>query len=86
MPIERHWVDKYLRHGLVDIFRQIHPDKKNAYTWWSMRTAARVRNIGWRIDYFLITSDLMPRIKQAEILSEVIGSDHCPILLEIEMD
>jgi exodeoxyribonuclease-3 len=86
MPIERKWIDKYLENGFVDIFRAKFPDKKDAYTWWSMRTAARQRNVGWRLDYFLITKNLMPYVSSIEILNQVFGSDHCPVLLEMKND
>src|SRR3989339_971499 len=83
MPCERVWIDKYLENGFVDIYRKFYPDKKDAYSWWSLRTAARQRNIGWRIDYFLITENLVKNIQQVEILQNIIGSDHCPIMVEV---
>lgn len=83
MPIERVWIDKYLENGFVDTFRYFHPDKKDIYSWWSFRTAARQRNIGWRIDYQMVSDDLKPYIKNADILSDVFGSDHCPVSLEL---
>ncbi|QQR54844.1 exodeoxyribonuclease III [Candidatus Peregrinibacteria bacterium] len=83
LPVERAWLDKFVAAGYVDTFRHFNPDVFDAYTWWSYRTAARVRNVGWRIDYFFVTQDLLPYVKRAWILSEVPGSDHCPIGLEI---
>ncbi len=84
LPEERAWIDEVVAHGFIDTFRHFFPDKKDAYTYWDMKTAARERNVGWRIDYFFASSDLTPRLKSAKILSEVYGSDHCPIVLELE--
>jgi len=83
-PEERAWVDTYLAHGLVDAFRSLHPAEPGHYTWWSMVTHARERNVGWRIDYFLVSAGLMPRVGAAYHLPDVMGSDHCPVALEIE--
>lgn len=83
MPKERVWIDKYLKSGLRDCFRMINKDPK-WYTWWSYRTAARARNIGWRIDYHMISKDLKQNLKDAFILREVEGSDHCPIGIELD--
>ena len=83
LPIEREWMDKLFSQGWIDIYRQLHPDKKGAYTWWSHRAGVRERNIGWRIDYFIISPELLKKVKRAEILPDVMGSDHCPILLEL---
>lgn len=82
LPLERAWLDKFTAAGYVDTFRALHPDARERYTWWSYRTAARKRNIGWRIDYFFVNEEFTPKIKRAEILDEVHGSDHCPLLLE----
>jgi exodeoxyribonuclease-3 len=67
----------------VDSFRALHPDATDAYSWWSYRAASRARNVGWRIDYFIVSARLRERIKTASILPEVLGSDHCPVLLEL---
>ncbi|MFA5854970.1 MAG: exodeoxyribonuclease III [Candidatus Gracilibacteria bacterium] len=83
LPIERAWIDKFIAAGYVDTFRHFNPDMKDAYTWWSYRTAARERNIGWRIDYFFVNKEFLPHIKSAYILSNVQGSDHCPIGVEV---
>jgi len=83
LPIERAWMDKFISQGWVDIYRQLHPGQAGAYTWWSNFAGARDRNIGWRIDYFFISPELMPYVKSASILPEVKGSDHCPIVLEL---
>ena len=80
LPEEREWVDRYLEHGFVDIYRHLYPDKVQ-YTWWTYITNARARNVGWRIDYFLISKNLIPRVKDVIIRDEVPGSDHCPVTL-----
>ncbi|MDD4141648.1 MAG: exodeoxyribonuclease III [Bacteroidales bacterium] len=72
-------MDRYVAGGLVDTFRFLHPDARDAYSWWSFRAAARQRNIGWRIDYFLISNSIKDRLSQAFILPDVDGSDHCPV-------
>lgn len=69
--------------GLVDSFRHFHPDKTDAYSWWSYRAGARGKNIGWRIDYFLVSQAFMPNVKSASILHPVLGSDHCPVSIEL---
>lgn len=84
LPIERAWLDKVVDSGYSDTFRVLHPDKKDAYTYWDMKTFARERNVGWRIDYFFASKQLMPKIKKSEIHDTVFGSDHCPISLEVE--
>jgi exodeoxyribonuclease III len=81
---ERAWVDKLLSQGWVDIFRQLHPNETGAYTWWSNFAGARERNIGWRIDYFIVSPSLLPRVKSATIYPHIKGSDHCPIVLELD--
>ena len=72
-----------LAAGFTDSFRYLYPDATGMYSWWSMRFRARERNAGWRIDYFLVSDRLAPQIKKAEILMDVQGSDHCPVLLEL---
>jgi len=83
LPVERAWIDTFIDHGYVDIFREFNKEP-NQYSWWSMRTRARERNIGWRIDYFFTNKEFMKQIKNAYILQDVMGSDHCPIGIEIE--
>ncbi|MEY2970383.1 MAG: hypothetical protein RLZZ599_756, partial [Bacteroidota bacterium] len=73
---------RMLNAGFVDTFRALHPDTVK-YSWWSYRGGARGKNVGWRLDYFLVSESLMPRVQSAEILNEVLGSDHCPVLLEL---
>ena len=80
---ERGKLGELLAAGFTDSFRHLHPDATGMYSWWSMRFRARERNAGWRIDYFLVSDRLTPQIKKAEILMDVQGSDHCPVLLEL---
>lgn len=83
LPIERAWIDEVIAHGYVDVFRHKYPTKTDAYTYWDQKTAARDRNVGWRIDYFFVSPELVKDIKATSILSDYYGSDHCPILLDI---
>lgn len=83
LPMERAWIDKVISHGYVDTFRNFHKEKIQ-YSWWDMKTYARDRNVGWRIDYFFVSENLLKDIKKAEILDNIMGSDHCPVLLEIK--
>lgn len=80
---ERGKFTELLQGGFTDSFRYLYPDKENAYTWWSYMMGARSRNIGWRIDYFLISNRLQEQVKEAVIYPEIMGSDHCPVGLEI---
>ncbi|NMB27959.1 MAG: exodeoxyribonuclease III [Tissierellia bacterium] len=80
---ERGKMTKLLGSGFIDTFRYFYPDKEDAYTWWSYITRARERNAGWRIDYFIVSERLKDRLKDAQIHSEIMGSDHCPVVLEI---
>ncbi len=83
LPEERAWVDAVVDLGYVDVYRHLHPTTIGAYTYWDTLTRARERNVGWRIDYFFVSPDLLPRVKSCEILAQVFGSDHCPVSLEI---
>ncbi len=80
---EREKFTELLGSGFTDTFRSLYPDKTDAYSWWSYRAAARQRNVGWRIDYFLVSDRLRDNIKDAYILPEIMGSDHCPVGLDI---
>ena len=80
---ERGKLNELLAAGFTDSFRYLYPDATGMYSWWSMRFRARERNAGWRIDYFLVSDRLAPQIQKAEILMDVQGSDHCPVLLEL---
>ncbi len=82
---ERGKFTELLDAGFTDTFRMLHPDQAGAYSWWSYRFNARARNAGWRIDYFLVSDRLRPRVREASILSDVYGSDHCPVELEIAL-
>lgn len=84
MPMERERLDSLEELGFFDSFRAFNSEPDN-YTWWSFRTAARKRNVGWRIDYFYVSKNLKPYVKNAEILSDVMGSDHCPVSLELKV-
>jgi exodeoxyribonuclease-3 len=85
LPIERAWIDKLLDHGYVDTFRYVHGEKEDQYSWWSYRAGARERNVGWRIDYFFISEDLCESLEDAFILNDVMGSDHCPVGIRIQI-
>lgn len=82
---ERQGITNYINAGLVDTFRSLHPEEAGRYTWWTWRANARVRNIGWRIDYFFISESLRPYLKSAEIYENVMGSDHCPVSIDLEI-
>ena len=82
---EREKFSKLLESGFTDTFRHLHPDLIGAYSWWSYRFKARQNNAGWRIDYFLVSDRIKDKIVTASILPEVMGSDHCPVMLEIEL-
>lgn len=81
---ERNKMTELLNAGFTDSFRFLYPDKENAYSWWSYMGRAREKNIGWRIDYFIVSKSIENKIKEANIYSEIMGSDHCPVELEIE--
>lgn len=83
LPEEREWVSKFIKCGYVDTFRHF-TSEPGHYTWWDYKTGARARDIGWRIDYFFVTQDLLPRLKRAFILKDVPGSDHCPVGIELK--
>lgn len=83
LPEEREWLDEVIRHGYVDTYRHFNPNKVGAYSYWDMKTKARDRNVGWRIDYFFASQSAMPRVKDVFILNDVYGSDHCPVGIEL---
>ena len=82
LPIERQWIDKLIENNFVDTFRIFDKNPDN-YTWWNMRTRARDRNVGWRIDYFFVSDNLVTNVKSSSILSDVMGSDHCPLKINL---
>ena len=81
---ERGKMSELLQAGFTDTFRHLYPDRENAYTWWSYMMKARERNVGWRIDYFLVSNRLQDQIKEAMIYADIMGSDHCPVGLELK--
>jgi exodeoxyribonuclease-3 len=83
LPEERLWVEKFLNNGFKDAYRELYPDKVE-YTWWTYRFTARARNIGWRLDYFLVSDALMQRVQDVIIHNQIEGSDHCPVTLVID--
>ena len=83
LPIERAWVDKLLSRGWADVFRHFYPEKAEAYTYWDMKSFARDRNVGWRIDYFFASPEALKKVKSIEILDNILGSDHCPVKLTL---
>ena len=85
LPMEREWQDKLLSCGFIDTFRHVHGDVEDRYSWWSYRAGARGNNVGWRIDYFYVSDDLTDKIVDADILDQVMGSDHCPVKLVLEV-
>jgi exodeoxyribonuclease III len=84
LPEERAWMDRYIENGWVDTFRHFYPEARDVYTWWDQRFNARVRNIGWRIDYFFIHQQHLDAVKATGVTPDVMGSDHCPIWIEID--
>lgn len=84
LPVERAWIDTFIDHGYVDTFRHFNKEPNN-YTWWSYRTQARKRNVGWRLDYFFVNKEFLDHVKNAYILSDVLGSDHCPVGIDIDV-
>jgi len=84
LQIEREWMDKFFSHGYVDTFRMFN-DQPEQYTWWDQQSRARERNVGWRIDYFFVSENFMKNVNKAFILPDVMGSDHCPIGLELKL-
>jgi len=85
LPIERAWIDDVLAAGYADTFRTLYPETGDAYSWWSVPTKARARNVGWRLDYFFIDAKAMDRVADAFILPDVQGSDHCPVGIQLRI-
>lgn len=84
LPVERAWVDRVIEAGFIDTFRELYPTDVK-YSWWDQKTSSRGRNVGWRIDYFFVNAKLKKNIKNADILSDFLGSDHAPVLLEVKL-
>jgi exodeoxyribonuclease III len=85
LPIERAWMDKFVSHGYVDTFRHFNQEPKQ-YTWWDLKSRARERNVGWRIDYFFVTENLLQSVSSAFIMPQVMGSDHCPVGITVKVE
>ena len=84
LPEERAWIDTYLDHGFVDAFRKLYPDRVE-YTWWTYISNARKNNSGWRLDYYLISAPLMDQVSDVINHTEIMGSDHCPVTLDLHL-
>ena len=85
LPHERAWITKIIENGYVDTFRSLHPDARDAYSYWDAWRDRRARNIGWRIDYVMASDDIAPKVTSAFIESDIMGSDHCPVGIELEL-
>ncbi|THB66695.1 MAG: exodeoxyribonuclease III [Gammaproteobacteria bacterium] len=85
LPEERAWMTHFLDSGYRDIFRELHPDEEGLYTWWSYRFKAREKNAGWRIDYLCVNNNIASSVKDAKIHSNVMGSDHCPVSINLNL-
>ena len=84
LPEERAWIDRVIDEGYIDTYRELHPDLEGGYSWWAYWGGARERNVGWRLDYFFISPDLLEKVGAAELHPEVMGSDHCPVSLSLQ--
>jgi exodeoxyribonuclease-3 len=84
LPEERAWMDELIAHGYVDAYRHFNPGRAGVYTYWDQYTHARDRNVGWRIDYFLVSTDILPRVERVDVHSSIFGSDHCPVSLVLK--
>lgn len=85
LPVERAWVDSVIDAGFIDVYRNFNPDVLNVYTWWDLKSFARDRNIGWRIDYFFVNKEILKNVTSVTNYADIFGSDHCPISMEIEI-
>jgi len=83
LPQERAWIDKFISHGYIDTFRMFNA-KPDHYTWWDLKSRARERNVGWRIDYFFVSENLKKKVRASYMLPDVMGSDHCPIGIDVK--
>ena len=84
LPVERAWVDRVQEAGFIDTFRALHPETVK-YSWWDMKTSSRERNVGWRIDYFFVNEELFPEVKKSDIMIDFFGSDHAPVVLDVNL-
>lgn len=85
LPEERAWLDRFESHGWVDTFRALHPEARDVYSYWDAWRDRRARNVGWRIDYVWVSPDLLPHVREAFIRADVMGSDHCPVGIRLEL-
>lgn len=85
LPTERAWLDKVIQNEFVDTYRYLHPKEIGVYSYWDQKSRARDRNVGWRIDYFFVSKNLIPNVKKSYMLTDYMGSDHCPIVLEVDL-
>jgi exodeoxyribonuclease III len=85
LPVEREWLDRIVDAGFVDTFRYLHPDARDVYSYWDAWRERRARNVGWRIDYVFVSDDLLPNLRRAFVENAVMGSDHCPVGIEVEV-
>lgn len=85
LPVERAWLDRVIESGFVDTFRALHPERADAYSYWDPWRKRRERNIGWRIDYVFVSEDLAPSVRDAFIEHEALGSDHCPVGIDLDL-
>jgi len=85
-PDERAWMDRVMNEGWVDVWRVKNPDVDSVYSWWDLKTKARDRNVGWRLDYFFLNKESLQKVKCIEYLQKQLGSDHCPLLMDFDMD
>ena len=85
LPEERIWIDYYLKHGFIDIYRHLYPDRIQ-YTWWTYRMNARQKGVGWRLDYFLISQKLLEKVRDVIIHEDIKGADHCPVSLQLTIN
>ncbi len=83
-PEERKRISTWIENGWVDVWRQTYPEKGDVYSWWSFRSGARSRNVGWRLDYFFVDQAFFPRVRSIAYLGEQLGSDHCPVMMEVD--
>ena len=86
LPVERAWIDRVVERGYVDVFRALNPDATAAYTYWDMKSRARDRNVGWRIDYIFASEDVVESVQSCRISADVLGSDHCPVTADFNLE
>jgi exodeoxyribonuclease-3 len=85
LPEERAWMDEVVAQGYKDSFRSLYPERTGVYSWWATYSAARERNVGWRLDYFFVSPEVWPRVVDAAVHPDIFGSDHCPVSLTLAL-